>query len=375
MGFAANRGRALDAGDVDAKAERVSWELEHGEESFCQTLASLPVPVALLRQSDHHILYTNPSLDKLYGVAPGKLHNRDWTRLFPRLADRRLLTQLASTREGVHGVVVQGRRDDGQALYLSVWQQRVVCYQRECLLMVLIDVTAQKNAERIQTQREQTLRTLLELSDRNRELIAYEIHDGFLQDMVTTIMHLDACHRLIRKDSQRALEEVDKARKTLRQGVKEARRLIDGVRMPDLTSAGLIGAVQVLLQRVSAYSNVDVEFVPDMAFPRLSPECEVAIYRIVQEGLNNVCRHSQSDKARVELKADENCVQVVIRDWGVGFDPKRVGEGHFGLVGMRYRASLFEGDVNIDSAPKRGTTITVTLPLRQDSVRGQAGHR
>jgi len=352
---------------METRVLGLSREFEADQDQFRRIVESLPIPLVVLSLSNHEILLTNACLDETLGAPRGSLLNQGWTRLFPNLGDRRRLKKLEARKDGIRGAEAEGRREDGNSLWFSVWQRRVVCHDKECLLTVLVDITAWKAAELEWKEKEQTLGKLLELSDRDRELIAYEIHDGFVQNMVTTLMHLDVCRRYTKKGSDRALGELDSARESLRRGVKEARHLIDGVRMPDLTSAGLVGALRALVDRISGDSNISIDLVPDLSFPRLSPECEVAVYRIVQESLNNVCRHSRSEMARVELKDREDHVKVVIRDWGVGFDPDEVGEKHFGLMGMRHRASLFGGKVKIKSGPKYGASVTLILPLETKS--------
>jgi PAS domain S-box-containing protein len=364
-------------GDIEEMETRVvglSREFEAGQNRFSQIVESLPVPLAVLGLSNHKILLTNSCLDEALGAPRGSLLDQDWTRLFPDLDDRRRLKKLEAKKDGIRGVEVQGRHEDGTSLCFSVWQRRLVRYDKECLLTILIDITDRKAAELEQKEKDRTLSKLLDLSDRDRELIAYEIHDGFVQDMLTTLMHLDVCRGHTEKGGERALRELDLARDSLRQGVKEARHLIDGVRMPDLTSAGLVGALRMLADRISGDSNVSIDLVSDLSFPRLPPECEIAVYRMVQESLNNVRRHSKSQNARVELKDREDRVKVVIRDWGVGFDPEEVDENCFGLMGMRHRANLFGGKVEIKSGPKYGTKVTLILPL-ESKTRESGGVR
>ena len=90
---------------------------------------------------------------------------------------------------------------------------------------------------------------------------------------------------------------------------------------------------------------------------------ENAIYRIAQEGLTNACQHSKSEKVRVSLLQREDRVRIEIRDWGVGFDTKKVRGDHFGLEGIRQRARLLGGKCSIRSKPGKGTRITVDLPV------------
>ena len=128
-------------------------------------------------------------------------------------------------------------------------------------------------------------------------------------------------------------------------------------------SQGVVAAVAHLVYDIKAHKGPKIEFRSKVEFGRLAPVLENAIYRIVQEGLTNACKHSQSKKVRVGLVQHGDHVRIVIRDQGVGFDPKTVEEGRFGLEGIRERARLLGGRSVIDSTPGKGTRIVVDLPI------------
>ena len=98
-------------------------------------------------------------------------------------------------------------------------------------------------------------------------------------------------------------------------------------------------------------------------FDRLVPILENAIYRIVQEGLTNACRHSKSKRVRVELVQHDDKLRIKIQDWGVGFNLSDVEDDCFGLASIRERARLLGGNTVVESTPDQGTCITVELPL------------
>ena len=100
-----------------------------------------------------------------------------------------------------------------------------------------------------------------------------------------------------------------------------------------------------------------------MTFERLETVEENAVYRIVQEGVTNACKHSKSKKVRASLLQRGERVRVEIRDWGIGFNPKEVPENRFGLTGIRERARLLGGKCRIQSKPDQGTAIVVELPV------------
>ncbi len=333
-----------------------------GTEGFRRIVESLPLPLVIIRCADAKILYTNRALESLFDTDAARLWNRNCDFLFHRLQDRRHLRELLKKDGHVSGVEVQSLRRDGTALWLSVWQRPLVCEDVECMLAVFVDVSERKALEKQKDQKLAAVEQVLKLTDRERQLIAYEIHDGFVQEMLTALMQLDAYRWSVGKGKPNAEQKLDAVTEALRQAAAEARQLIDRVRPPDLAPAGLVGALRTLTQRVSEASGIAVELKIAKTFPRLTPESELAVYRIVQECLTNVRRHSRSERARVELNDTEEGPEIVVRDWGVGFDPDAVEEGHYGLLGVRDRARLIGGRATIDSTPGEGVCISLVLP-------------
>jgi signal transduction histidine kinase len=218
------------------------------------------------------------------------------------------------------------------------------------------DVAAQK-------QTEQALRHLLEASDHQRQLIAYEIHDGLAQQLAAALMQLQSCEHVGEVLSPKVRTGFDAALEMLRQAHAEARRLISGVRPPVLDESGLIAAIVNLVQDRRTSGGARVEFHSDVAFNRLSPLVENTLYHVAQEALSNACKHSRSERIRVMLVQEGDEVRLEVRDWGVGFDPATVAEGHFGLEGILARTRLALGKLTIESRPGHGTTVLAVVPL------------
>ncbi len=210
---------------------------------------------------------------------------------------------------------------------------------------------------------EQALRLLLESSDHERQLIAYEIHDGLAQQLAAAVMQLQSYKHLRSASPAKAVTAFDAALELLREAQAEARRLISGVRPPVLDESGLVAAMVHLVQGRRATGGPRIEFHSDVAFNRLPMALEESLYRIAQESLTNACRHSHSDRIRVMLAQEGDEVRLEVRDWGSGFDPDAVGKGHFGLEGIRQRTRLLGGHVAIESRPGHGTAVRVAVPL------------
>jgi PAS domain S-box-containing protein len=226
----------------------------------------------------------------------------------------------------------------------------------------LTEAALQQSYERL-TEQHRTLRHLLQSSDNERQVIAYEIHDGLAQQLTGAIMHLQAYEA--RRDACRenAADAYEAGMRLLQQACKETRRLISGLRPPVLDESGVIQAVAHLVHDMARQKGPQIEFRSMVTFNRLAPVLENAVYRICQEALTNAARHSQAKKVRLSLVQIEDRIRIEVRDWGVGFDTKAAERGRFGLEGIRQRARILGGKCKINSKPGEGSRIRVELPM------------
>ena len=149
--------------------------------------------------------------------------------------------------------------------------------------------------------------------------------------------------------------------------IEEVRRVIRDLRPIYLEDLGLAPAIEMLTRSLNHPNRLEAACTITGEVCRLAPERELAVYRIVQEALNNVLKHAQAQRVEVRLRFSET-LSVSIRDDGVGFAmPDRVDaltdRGHFGLIGMRERAELIGARLSIHSSPGQGTTVELTSTL------------
>jgi beta-phosphoglucomutase len=230
-------------------------------------------------------------------------------------------------------------------------------------MAICTDVTQQRRAVEAIKKEQQLLRRLLDLQERERQLIAYEIHDGFAQQLAGALFRLQGFRHALARDPDEAWKAFDFSAQLLSRAIDETRRLITGLRPPILDEMGVLDAVEYLIYEHRKQGGPEIEFDRDATGERLPPPLENAVFRIVQESLNNACRHSRSDRIHVSIVRRDGRILIDVRDWGVGFDPGTVEEHRFGLQGIRERARLLEGSVVIESAPGKGTHVAVELPL------------
>ena len=214
----------------------------------------------------------------------------------------------------------------------------------------------------LQAERQQLLRSL-EFHERDRQLLAFEIHDGIVQDMTAAVIFLDTAFEGATFTDQHDKDACERGLRILRECVNESRRLIQGLIPVVLDERGLASSLENLAERFRTDHNLEIELTTKVNFVHLTPAVEMVTLRIVQEALNNVWKHSQSPRAEVRVTQTDHELRVGIQDWGVGFDPAKVKKTRYGLAGMRERARLFGGTTEIDSSVGQGTRIIVTLPL------------
>lgn len=227
---------------------------------------------------------------------------------------------------------------------------------------VAVDVTEHEQAKAELLVEQRFMGRMLRSHERDRRLIGYEIHDGLVQDVTGAQMHLESLLRSGQLPAGPARDELELVLDLVRKAVSQSRELIGGLRPPILDKLGVVSAIESLIEDQQSDGPL-IELTVDEQFDRLEPLLERGIYRIVQEAITNIRRHSKSDRAEIRLVQVCDRIQLEIRDWGVGFAPAMVKEKRFGLQGIRERARLLEGRAVIESAPGEGTRVFVDLPI------------
>lgn len=219
-----------------------------------------------------------------------------------------------------------------------------------------------QNLEAKRAAQEEFSRQLLESQERERQRIAAELHDGLGQDLL--IIKNWAVLGL--KNGANSKTQFDEISETASAAIDEVREIAYNLRPFHLDELGLTKAVESMLDRVSKASAIDFTWeiaAIDGFFPR---EAEINFYRIVQECVNNIVKHSGADKADVKIERDAEGLRLSIRDNGKGFDTtsaatKHADQSGFGLAGISERARILGGKVSISSAPQIGTTVKLTF--------------
>ena len=212
------------------------------------------------------------------------------------------------------------------------------------------------------------LTAITEGQEAERARVARELHDGPVQDLIALGHSAEMAQRLLTRGELGEAETVlDELRGAERETVEELRRIIGALRPSYLEDLGLIPALEMLVQQADDRSSSEVRLEKEGSAHRYEPAVELAAYRIAQEALNNAVQHARAEMISVRVRSSDEGLVLSVTDDGVGFDlPARpdvlTRAGHFGLLGMRERATLLGGSLSIDATPGRGTRVTAELP-------------
>jgi PAS domain S-box-containing protein len=269
------------------------------------------------------------------------------------------------------------RRKNGSTYPVEVNLQLFSAASPPVFVAIILDITERKLAEaernllhkRLQESHDQLrvlARRLLEVQEEERRLLARELHDEIGQQMTAIKLNL-----------QLLQTSADPARAATR--FKDSVGIVDhlltlvrarslNLRPPLLDELGLGPALESFVRIQTRRAGLALDLAIEPNAPRLPAPLEIAAFRVVQESLTNVIRHAQATRVAVAMQHTRESVALTVRDDGRGFDMQamqvraKAGE-HAGLMGLRERVNLFNGDFAIESAPGRGTEVRVTFPL------------
>lgn len=216
---------------------------------------------------------------------------------------------------------------------------------------------------------------MIRAQEDERQRLAREIHDGPAQVLANAIIGLEFIERSLKlampQEAEQAIEEIERVKSSMREGLTEIRRFIFDLRPSMLAQRGLAATVEHYIETYRQFFSAEVELALPKHLPRLTPDQEMTAFRVIQESLQNVHRHSRSTKAWVSVSVTPDGLTVRVRDNGQGFRPSAVlptAASGFGLNGMRERAEVIGGRITVRSAPERGTDVTLVIPLTTPSV-------
>lgn len=224
------------------------------------------------------------------------------------------------------------------------------------------ELLAQELEDANQQLREYALQVEELAISKERNRLAREIHDGLGHSLTTIFMQIQAARAVLSQDPKRTETALETAQALTQKALTDVRSSVSALRASPEEGLPLVEQIREVVKSCEM-AGIPVDFTI-LGTPRtLAPQSQLTLFRSVQEGINNVCKHAAASHAWVTLDYEpDHQVRLKIRDDGVGSDHL---EGGFGLMGMRERVRLVNGQLNIDSAPGKGMSLEIVVPDEQ----------
>jgi PAS domain S-box-containing protein len=403
-----------------SKVARDITERKQAEQALAERalLLDLSSDAIFVRDGSDRVTYWNKSAAELYGYsreeALGRVTHVLLQTEFPEPLKR--ITEKLHHKGSWTGELVHRRKDGRQIVVVSRWAlDRDHHGNQKYILETNNDITQQKQSERALRESENRLRALAEtletqvrtrteqleqrnsevlsqseqlrklshhlmqIQDEERRHIARELHDSAGQTLAALGINLATVLQHAKTGSPKLAEVAEEGQQLVTDLTREIRTMSYLLHPPLLDEAGLSAALNWYVQGLKVRSGLEVSHDISRDFGRLSREMELAIFRILQECLTNVHRHSGSKVAAIRMKRTGCSVFLEVEDFGSGISPEKLLEmqsqgAGVGIRGMRERVLQFGGEMKIESEG-RGTKILITLPLKTSASNRPTSHR
>ncbi len=362
--------RAIRSGEVDAivvnrQGEEKVFTLQGADHTYRVFVERMNEGAAVL-SSDHTVLHCNGRFARFLGarlqsVIGSSLLDLVWPDDHPKLD---ALLRRAAQRNCRGEIRLQSRKGALLSVQLSLNPLRLDSTRAVCL--IASDLSETKRAEQELRASSEQLRNLTahlqSVREEERARISREVHDELGQSLTAVKMDLAWLAGRLPQRNVQMLKRIRSTRQLADSMIQSIRRISTELR-PAVLDLGLAAAVEWQVQEFQARSGIQCK-VRLLTHEVFAPDVSTTLFRILQETLTNVARHAKATRVEVVKQKRRDRVVLMIRDNGRGFDEENPSVSKsLGLLGMRERAAILGGQVNISSAPGKGTTVTAWIPL------------
>ncbi|MDP4282374.1 MAG: GAF domain-containing protein [Bacteroidota bacterium] len=358
---------------------KIGEDLKKSEEKFSTAFSNNPSAMGIISIRDMVVLAVNKAFENLTGQKEETVIGLSISEITDefRSPDLPFLFQKALKKKHFSGEEFEFYKQNKEKVFVSVSAETIEFENKPCILLVGEDVTRKKIIdEEIKQSREQLKRYaahLQSIREEERIILSRDLHDNLGQ--ILTALRMDI-YRISKKldnnenkeiqsmaeDSKEMLHLVDLTLDTVRRISRDMRPRI-------LDELGLIPAIQWQIDEFIKYSGIPCAFKTNIQNLSLSEENSIGVFRILQEALTNITRHSKATKAAVKIAKNKEAVRLVIDDNGIGISEEKLNnKNSLGLLSMSERASLFGGNLSIRGTKGKGTQITLIIPVETNAL-------
>ena len=366
-----------DRGHVTAAIEMVDdiTDRQRAEEMFFKAFRMNPLPVSLSRTEDAYYLDINEAFLELFGFRREEVvgHNAFDLNIWVDRADRMRLVEALEAGKPVSGMEVRLCTRAGEPRIGRVFSEIIDLGGKPCLLSIYEDVTKRKHAEK---EIRRLSRELINTQERTCKQLARDLHDECGQALTALHLGMEALQGALPHEFETQKQRIHELTGLVERLGDTIRNISHELRPEMLDDLGLVPALAWYVEEfMRRATGLKVDFAALGFKRRLDPALEIALYRMVQEGLTNIAKHSKARHADVFLTQSHPNVILTIRDDGVGLgDESSASNRGIGLLGMRERVASLGGVIEIRSRKGKGTVLRAELPVAARDAYAQDTH-
>ena len=320
--------------------------------------------LVIVASPDYKILYANPYAASVFGLQNGHATGTRLENLFagaPEWQQYRSVALQPAVDIGVacnHAARLADR--DGKVMDVVVNTRPIRSNNLlQGILIVGHDMTEQllamrKLDEERQRSQQEITRAVIAAQEKERQLLGAELHDNVNQLLASAMLYL----KMVRNETGKLDSFVVEGEKLIHEAIREIRKLSHSIIPPALGTSSLNEALDKIFEVTEKGGSIHIKAQLDFDETAINTDLKLTIYRIVQEQFNNIMKYAKANAVTVKIAEEGQNLLLKIRDDGVGFDPARVSGG-VGLMNIRTRASLHNGQLQISAAPGKGCELTV----------------
>lgn len=350
--------------------KKVAMALHESEERYRLLFNNNPLPMMIFELKNYRFLDVNKTAIDRYGYSKREFLNMTALDIRPPEDIEKFYKGLDLISNGLVNVgVFRHLKKTGETMEVEIYLHDFQFDGQKARLVLAVDITEKRKAE---TGLLETTRQLRELSahlqdvrEEERANMAREIHDELGQQLTILKMDISWLGKKLRDLEDAAVQErIAETLNMLNETIQTVRRLATTLRPSMLDDLGLVAAMEWQSKEFGNRSDIRIWFKSNLRSGKLAAPVATSLFRIYQETLTNVGRHAQARNVWADLWEEKDRVTLTVRDDGRGFDMQSpAGKKTLGLLGMRERALMLGGQLEISSIPGKGTTIFVTTPL------------
>ena len=344
-------------------------DLKESEEKYRLLFKSNPLPVWIVDKETHSFLDVNDAALKLYEYTKEEILSLKATQIRPKDEVEEYIKSMND-----NSIVIRTSgpwthiKKNGEIIKVEITAENILYDNILCNLVVINNIT-----EKLKTQKllEDTTKQLRELAsylqnirEEERKDIAREIHDELGQQLTSLKIDVSWLKKNILKDDNKYDNKFSEILLLIDSTIKSVRQISTKIRPSTLDDLGLTAAVEWLLQDFTTRMKISIFFKNDFNDKEINSIISIGLYRIIQESLNNIAKHSKASNVLINIKRVNHHIHLSIKDDGVGFDTTaKRKEKNFGLLGIKERSIIMQGTYEIFSEPNKGTEVVVKIPI------------